>query len=154
VNIDQAQLADAATISRLHGACFVRGWSERDVANFLASPGAIALIASTEKPVGFVLARLVLDEAELVSIGVCHAGRRSGVGRALVERLRSLLGERGVRVIFLEVAADNASAIALYGQVGFRSSSRRSHYYPRENAAPIDAIVMRLDLPWRAPCGS
>ena len=56
----------------------------------------------------------------------------------------------GAEAMFLEVAADNAAAIALYaGAGGFVRVGARPGYYPRETGA-IDALVMRRDLNTKA----
>lgn len=46
--------------------------------------------------------------------------RGMGLGRGLVERLLEALRERNVSGVHLEVAADNANAIAFYEHLGFR----------------------------------
>jgi len=54
--------------------------------------------------------------------------------------------------LFLEVAADNVAAIALYKATGFVAVGRRKDYYQNKNAtdagnvSQIDAIVMRRTL--------
>ena len=49
----------------------------------------------------------------------------------------------------LEVADDNAGAIALYSGAGFGRVGARRGYYPRETGA-VDALVMRRDLNTKA----
>jgi ribosomal-protein-alanine N-acetyltransferase len=50
--------------------------------------------------------------------------------------------DRGATRAFLEVAADNAPAQALYHGTGWRESGRRRRYYGPD----LDAIVMALTL--------
>ena len=47
---------------------------------------------------------------------------------------------------FLEVAADNAPAIALYTATGFRQSGTRRAYYAHPDGTRSDAIVMTRRL--------
>jgi ribosomal-protein-alanine N-acetyltransferase len=49
--------------------------------------------------------------------------------------------QRGAQCIFLEVAADNTVARALYAAQGFVQISRRLNYY-RRPAGLIDALVL------------
>ena len=48
--------------------------------------------------------------------------------------------------LFLEVAADNAAALKLYGKMGFSPVSERRGYYPRPDGSAATAIVMARDL--------
>lgn len=82
------------------------------------------------------------DEGEILNLAVSPAGRRHGLGRALVEQAVATLRERGVGQIYLEVRESNAPARALYAARGFKEVGRRKQYYRR----PVeDAIVLRLD---------
>ena len=127
----------AEEMARLHAAAFApeRGWSAEEIAALLAHPLVTAHVAAA----GFALTRTVADESELLTLAVAPEARRQGVGRALVARWLGGLG--GARA-FLEVAADNAGAIALYEAAGFEVSGIRRGYYRRPGAAPVDALAM------------
>ena len=64
--------------------------------------------------------------------------RRQGVGDALVQSLCAGAKVAGAQDMFLEVAADNAAACALYAKHGFAQVGRRPAYY-----AGTDALVLR-----------
>jgi len=92
--------------------------------------------------VGYVVALEAADEGEILNLAVAEAGRRRGLGRALVEAIVAALTDRGVRQVFLEVRESNAPARALYAGFGFKEVGRRKAYYRR----PVeDAMVLRLD---------
>jgi ribosomal protein S18 acetylase RimI-like enzyme len=114
----------------------------------LADAACLTLLA--EAASGRVLAVLeassAADEAEVVDIVVTPDGRRQGIARALLSRLRCELGARGIGRLFLEVAVDNEAALALYKAEGFTAVATRRGYYARTGGAPVDALVMRLDL--------
>jgi ribosomal-protein-alanine N-acetyltransferase len=100
-------------------------------------PGAVALMSKRAgRPTGFVLGRLVADEAEVLNLAVCEECRRQGEGRALVEELLRRFAESGVSRVFLEVRESNLGAIDFYERMGFRQSGRREDYYrePQEAA--------------------
>jgi ribosomal-protein-alanine N-acetyltransferase len=81
--------------------------------------------------------------AELESVAVEAAARRSGVGRALCAAVVDWCGELGAAALELEVRTGSVGAIALYTGLGFVGIGRRAGYY-RE---PVeDALLMRLDL--------
>lgn len=93
-------------------------------------------------PQGFLLGRIVGDEAELLTLAVAPEARGQGEGRALVRRFLEDCSVRGAAAVFLEVAADNAAAIRLYRATGWSQVGQRRNYY----APGLDALVMRQDL--------
>lgn len=92
---------------------------------------------------GYVIARAIADEGEILNLAVAPDGRRGGVGRALATEVLRVLGGRGVRDVFLEVRESNAGARALYAAHGFLEVGRRPRYYRR----PVeDAIILRAAI--------
>ena len=154
ISIIEAAPEHAPVLAALQGECFDDKWQAADVARLMALPGAISLLAfvapDTDRPAGFALARRAADEAEIISIGTAAAFRRRGVARRLVGRLADLLVAEGVRALFIEVAAGNEAASALYEALGFTAAGLRAGYYARPGGGAEDAIVMRLSLPGAA----
>src|SRR5947199_168233 len=64
--------------------------------------------------------------------------------RALVERVLVELAGLGVRTVYLEVRASNASVRQLYESLGFGEVARRARYYRRPFE---DAVVLRAAIP-------
>lgn len=142
---------DAGAIADLHGASFDPAWDSAGIGRLMAPPAGLALVArstqGTGLPVaGFVLARVAADEAEILSLAVAPAERGRGLARRLLETAMHDLAARGARRLFLEVAADNRAALALYGGLGFTEVGRRRHYYRRRDGAAVDAIVLSRSL--------
>lgn len=138
---------DLPVLAALHEACFTASWDQRwsrqSFAEVLAMPGAGAMIAARgSEPVGFALARIAADEAELLLIGSLPEHRRSGYARALLDRMLTVLRQRGARQVFLEVAEPNAAALRFYETAGFRRVGRRPRYFP----GGIDALVLARPL--------
>ncbi|MEL6793305.1 MAG: ribosomal protein S18-alanine N-acetyltransferase, partial [Pseudomonadota bacterium] len=94
---------------------------------------------------GFALISLAADEAELLTIAVGSERRGRGIGAALLRETENAARESGAARLFLEVAADNAAALALYRKAGFDETGRRPAYYRRE-AGRIDAVMMSKTL--------
>lgn len=130
-------------LADLHGRVFPRGWSAADFAAFRDDPACV-LVTRTE---GFALARVVLDEAELLTIATAPDARRKGIARGLLSELLAQVTARGAGQIFLEVATDNAAARALYHAAGFAQAGRRAGYYPRPHGPAADALILRKPLP-------
>lgn len=113
---------------------------------FLDTPqlaGEVKAADSLSVPVcvGYLAARVLGAEAELLSIAILPDYRGRGFGRQLLEYWCG--SEPSVREIFLEVRVSNTAAIGLYQQLGFISLGYRKNYYshPRE-----DALIMKKEL--------
>ncbi len=122
-------------MAALHAACFSvpRPWSEAEFATYLAEPAAFVL----SEPGGVLVGRVAADEAELLTLAVAPDARRAGIGGRLLARFLAEAGARGAVAAFLEVAAVNGAAIALYQRAGFTERGRRRGYF-----AGKDALVL------------
>ncbi|WP_370302626.1 GNAT family N-acetyltransferase [Pseudooceanicola sp.] len=120
-----------------------RPWSAAEFAALLASPGCFA----TGDVRAFALVRVILDEAELLTIATRPQHRRQGLARALMADWQAEAARRGATRAFLEVAADNAPARALYEACGYSQTGRRRGYYRRGTGAAVDALLMARTLP-------
>ena len=80
----------------------------------------------------FLSAIHVLDEIDIVEIGVIKQQRRRGVAYKLVSHLQKHCIKNGIRKIFLCVAENNIAAISLYEKTGFNKIGIRKNYYFRD----------------------
>ncbi len=135
-----------ARLAELHAAAFTheRPWSAPEMASLLDSPHVTLL----PHPHGFALTRLILDEAELLTLAVDPAHQRQGIGDSLMQSWLDRLETRAATA-FLEVAADNTPARTLYQRHGFAVISTRPGYYRRTPGPNADALIMQRYL----PCG-
>lgn len=129
-------------LAALHARAFAtpRPWSAGEFAGLLADPTVFLLAEGAVD--GLLLGRVVAGEGELLTLAVDPDLRRQGIGRRLMVRFLSQAQALGAESLFLEVAADNRAAIALYQTSGFVSAGRRRGYYLRDGAAAMDALVM------------
>ncbi len=144
--LSEASARDAAAFAALHDASFRRGWSEQEVDTLLIDRHVIAHRAlSGSRLAGFIMSRVVEDEAEILSVAVARRQRGRGLARDLLNlHLRRLAG-LGARAVFLEVDEHNDPAIRLYRRAGFREVARRANYYRDSNGAAA-ALVLHRDL--------
>ena len=146
VRIEPLTITMGEIAATLHGAAgFHEVWSAAAFNGLLAAGAEGLLAALDEVPAGLILWRVAADEAEILTICTMPAERRQGVGRRLIEAAKATLTAAGAGRLFLEVATDNAAAIALYRAFGFAEAGRRRGYYMRPEG-PIDALVMALTL--------
>ena len=144
-----ALTTDSNLLARLHAQCFAQAWSAESFSVLLAEAATFAIFCGD----GFILVRVVEGEAELLSLGVTPAARRRGIGAALLEEALRQAASRGAAAMFLEVAATNSPAIALYKRYGFAQIGRRKGYYALAGAPPEDALVLKVQIP-PAPVGN
>lgn len=148
--IEPMEMEDCHAVAVLHAQSFARGWTDGEIEDLLKDAAVFGFVARQAgnrrgMPGGFVLARRVLDEAEILSIGVDPRLRRRGLGNRLMDAvLRHLHGER-VKSLFLEVDEKNAAALVLYRRFGFRKVGERPGYYGA-GGERSGALVMRRDL--------
>ena len=121
---------------------FGEAWTAAQCLSTLAMPGGQLLIAKCDGVlVGFALSRGVIDEEELLLIGVLNTARRRGVGQQLIAKLSEACTQMGRSVIFLEVR-DGNNAHSFYSSMGFNPIGRRSSYYKSTDGSRHDSITM------------
>jgi len=153
------QISDNAAepLALMHRDCFPDDpWDAASFARLLALYGAFGYLAwldaaadddapSDDALGGFILARDLGGEAEILTLCVLPRMRRLGIGRALLGAVMAEAGRRRLGSVVLEVAADNAAAHLLYGATGFVRVGMRPRYYRRDHGA-IDALILRRPI--------
>lgn len=145
---------DCARIAELHASGFAIGWEPIEIERMLVDHRHVAdvLVSATligEVVTGFAISRVVLDESELLSVALDPELRGRGLAATLLTSHAGRLRQAGATSLFLEVAADNLPALALYRRLGFAETGRRKGYYPGPNTARNarrDALTMRWSL--------
>ncbi|NTV15516.1 MAG: ribosomal protein S18-alanine N-acetyltransferase [Desulfobulbaceae bacterium] len=121
-------------------------WHHRQLAAELAWPQALTLVCRADPSGqlgGFLMARLLPPESEILKIATALAFRRQGVADLLLKSLFTLAQARGITVFHLEVRAKNHPAHALYEKHAFEMTGRRPNYYTNPQD---DALCMRLSV--------
>jgi ribosomal-protein-alanine N-acetyltransferase len=139
----------AARLAAIHASAFTRPWGTLDFERMLGERGIVAdglFLGRATKPSGFVLSRIVLDEAEIITVAIGAEARGKGHARALLTHHLDALSRRGVVRVHLEVEDGNGPAIALYRRAGFRETGQREGYYQKADGTKASALTMALDL--------
>ncbi|KIL97955.1 Ribosomal-protein-S18p-alanine acetyltransferase [Paramagnetospirillum magnetotacticum MS-1] len=152
IDLIPAGLVHADLLGGMHRICFAEPWNPKSMAEVLALAGTEGLIAVDGKslapateppgPAGLILWRRIFDEAEILTIAVLPPWRRRGVGARLLDAAMENAARAGALTMFLEAAADNEAALALYESRKFNRVGLRKGYY-----GAIDGVTMscRLD---------
>jgi ribosomal-protein-alanine N-acetyltransferase len=148
LHVEPAEPGDAEELARIHAQGFFRGWSREELAQFLEQAECTMLVAcdARRRLAGFILVRLIGDEAELLSIAVDPKWRGKRVGQALLRAALDDLLFSAARRMFLEVDERNTAALRLYRSHGFVEVGKRKGYYPRPDGSTATALVMAADL--------
>lgn len=139
---------DAGAIAALHATLFPTAWEADAVRALIEHPAAVSLVAAQpgRRILGFVLAQVAADEAEILTLGVASTAQRAGIGRKLVEGAMRAAARAEARRMFLDVAAGNTAARALYAACGFKEAGLRKGYYTLPGGARDDGLLLARDL--------
>jgi ribosomal-protein-alanine N-acetyltransferase len=143
---------DCGEIATLHGERFPAPWGEDEFASLFSQDTVFGFVArqtnawSGRPLAGFVLAREVAGEAEILTVAVAEKAGRAGLGWRLMRAAMSEAHLRGATEMFLEVDSTNTPAIGLYAKLGFTKVGERAAYYAAKDGTRSTALVMRRDL--------
>ena len=142
--IRSARAADLEALLAMESSLFGQGaWSRASLAGELDEPQHWLAVAPIHGPPrGYISLRCVVDEAELLRVGVHSDFQRQGLARMLIQAGIAWAGERGAQRIFLEVSALNTPARALYLSCGFEPCGLRKGYY----SPGVDALLLAKPL--------
>lgn len=92
--------------------------------------------------VGFIVAEAGRGAGHIITIDVAARARRFGVGSLLLRGAEDRLRSAGCRIVELETAVDNVSALSFYKRYGYTIIGTFPRYY--SNA--VDALILRKDI--------
>jgi ribosomal-protein-alanine N-acetyltransferase len=136
---------DCSCIYDIERAASLFPWSYDAIANELANPYGLSLIAQAVEntAAGFLFSAIIADEVCIHNFAVHPRFQRRGVGTYLLKTTLDMARSRGACKAFLEVRSKNIPAIGLYKQLGFIVSSIRKHYYSGDCD---DALIMHKPI--------
>ena len=118
-------------------------WVRRDYERAAHGEMAGWVIEDSGKLAGFIVARQVADEMEILNFAVASDSRRRHLGTDLLRAVFDWGRANQIRKVFLEVRVSNVAAIAFYEHHKFAAVGRRAKYY----LSPIeDAIILAAKL--------
>jgi ribosomal-protein-alanine N-acetyltransferase len=135
---------DVDAVVTIQAACpEIAQWSAWDYER-VARGEMAGWVAEDERGIaGFLVARKLVGETEILNFAVRADIRRQGTGTALLEQTLAWSKSIGAKTVILEVRASNIAAIRFYERHGFVVTGKRPRYY----TAPIeDALLLNLDL--------
>jgi ribosomal-protein-alanine N-acetyltransferase len=126
--------------------CYGEAWTAPQCAGLLPMPGVwLTLALDGDEVIGFALARVIADEAELLLLAVRGNKQRRGVGKLLLGAFVARASARGARRLHLEVREGN-HAVKLYNDGGFTQVGRRRSYYSGRDGQIYDALTLARNV--------
>jgi len=125
-------------------------WSQLQFTTSIENSNNLCYCLSLDdKTIGYLIAMLAGDTADILNIGIDPDFKRQGHGTALLNHLIEELRKRDIGEILLEVSAGNQSAIQFYKSQGFEEISVRKNYYTKNSKNQShreDGIIMRIKI--------
>ena len=158
VEIREMELRDVAEVFDLGQKLFTadewpslyRSWDDHELAQLFSAEAETCLVAvADEQIVGFALGRVMEKPRSawrygwLLWLGVEPRFKRSGVATRLVNQLKGLFIERNARIMLVDTAAKNHSALAFFRRNGFGQEIR--HVYLSQNLENDPRYINRND---------
>ncbi|MEA3064930.1 MAG: [ribosomal protein S18]-alanine N-acetyltransferase [Sphingomonadales bacterium] len=146
IGIAEGSAADLDAVMRVmedsFDPAFGEAWTAPQCAGLLPMNGVwLSLARASGSVVGFALARVVGDEAELLLLAVDRTSQGQGVGQALLDRFAAVAVSKGAEQLHLEVREGN-HAVSLYRRNGYREVGRRRNYYSGRDGQLFDALTL------------
>jgi [ribosomal protein S18]-alanine N-acetyltransferase len=136
--------ADVERILAIQAACpEIAQWTRWDYDRVARGEMAGWVAEEQESVAGFIVARQIAKEIEILNFAVSPEMRGRGIGAMLLrETLAWAKTFEGTHAI-LEVRASNAAALRFYERHNFQVAGRRSRYYafPTEDALLLTAKI-------------
>lgn len=131
-------------LAKTHAAAFTdqRPWSADEFASLLSQAGVI--LCGDAK--SFVLGRVIVDEAEVLTLATHPDHQRKGLAQAALAQFLTLGRSQGAVRVLLEVAELNVPAKALYLKNNFEIIGNRPRYYAAKDGGKIGADIMQINL--------
>ena len=142
--VKETEIADVAVLEKN---IFSDAWSCESIFETYGQSNAMIVIAEEEsRIVGYCILYFVLDEGEIARIGVDESLRGRGIGRGLLDFVKTYCVQNKIERLLLDVRESNARARKFYEQYGFEFDGIRKNFYeqPKEHAVLMSMTINNL----------
>lgn len=98
------------------------------------------VVYDEDKPVAFVGAWFVTQEAHITNIATIPAYEKKGIATYLLKEIIRLAQEEGIEKVTLEVRVSNDTAQSLYRTLGFEEGRVKKGYYARDHEDALEMV--------------
>ncbi len=145
LSFEELNLSNIKILVELQNKTNFKKWNLSEVRHLLMKgSGQGFIMFNFLGPVGFCLYRYLIDEAEILSIGVLNNYRRNGFGIKMMIELERIFVNKNISKCFLEVSKSNKPALEYYSKIGFSFVKTLNNYYKRENDFENGLLLQKL----------
>ena len=139
-----AKLYHLEEIIAIENSAFNKPWTKNQIKNDILSDldSENWVYIMDELVTGYIFGWIIQDEFHLNNIAVHPEYLRRSIGKALLLHIIARVISRDIKLILLEVSAQNISAQKCYKSLGFIQMGVRKDYYSKGE----DAILYNLDI--------
>ncbi|MEG0378105.1 MAG: ribosomal protein S18-alanine N-acetyltransferase [Eubacterium sp.] len=131
---------DAQALFEIGKKCNLSSWSlESYINEYKNSIARYLVLLGESQVIGYAGMWCVVDEAQIMNVGVLEEYRSQGLGCRLMEAMIELAKKEACTSMTLEVKENNTPAIGLYKKMGFKAIAIRENYYPDH----VNGLFMR-----------
>ena len=142
INIKPIKKSDYNKILVIEQNLFKNPMTQIELNNFFSQSTFRIWKIEQDRVLGYISFYHVIDEIEIIRIGIIKSFQRSSYGSLLIDEIKKL----DVKKIFLEVSVQNKEAINFYLKNGFQKIGIRKGYYANNKSSRIDALRLRVKL--------
>ena len=136
ISINPIKKSDCCKILQIEQSLFKNPMTNSELNNFLSQTSFKIWKIEKDRIIGYITFYQVIDEIEIIKIGIIKPYQRSSYGSFLIKELKKL----DIKKIFLEVSYNNVNAINFYIKNGFKEIGLRKGYYKSKSGPNIDAL--------------
>ena len=136
IKINPIKKSDYFKILQIEQNLFKNTMIKKELNNFFRQSSFRIWKIEEDKITGYISFYQVMDEVEIIKIGIIKSYQRKGYGSFLIKELKKL----NIKKIFLEVSTENVKAINFYLKNGFKEIGLRKRYYKSKSGIKVDAL--------------
>ena len=136
ISINSIKKCDYHKILRIEQNLFKDPMTQTELNNFSSKSSLKIWKIEKDRIIGYMSFYQVMDEVEIIKIGIIKSQQRNNYGSFLIKKIKKL----DIKKIFLEVSSENVNAVNFYVKNGFKEIGFRKGYYKSKNGEKIDAL--------------
>jgi len=135
IKIETASIRLLDALYEIEEQCFDQeAFTKRQISYLLTDYNAIALVAKADSVVaGFIIAQVEIENntlfGHIITINVAATNRRKGIATKMLQEIETILKQKSINEVHLEVREDNSAALKLYQKSGYQKIGRLEKYY-------------------------